>query len=123
MSNIHHVNHVILVGRVLQTWTFENDRGIRLQMRRPVFVPPRSDGPSDLTNVILPEAVSRGQVVREGDELHVEGFLRNAEREVQLASLLKKEDLPAKWQKTRVRQIVTEVIATNWQIIPGRNAH
>ncbi len=120
MSNTHHVNHVVLVGRVLQTWTFENDRGIRLQMRRPVFIPARPEGPSDLANVILPEAIPRGQMVKEGDELHVEGFLRNAERDVLLASLLKKADLPAKWQKTRVKQIVTEVVATNWQIISGR---
>jgi hypothetical protein len=113
----HHVNHVILIGRVLQAWQFENDRCARLQMRRPVFVPARADGPSDLVNVVLPEAVARGQVVKEGDELHVEGFLRNAEREVLLASMLKTEDLPAKWTKTRIKQIVTEVVATNWQII------
>ena len=35
----HHVNHVILVGRVLQTWTYENDRGVRLLMRRATFLP------------------------------------------------------------------------------------
>src|SRR5512138_3479798 len=120
MSITHHINHVILIGRVLQTWTFGNDRGIRLQMRRPVFVPARTDGPSDLANVVLPEAVSRGQVVREGDELHVEGFLRNAEREVLFSSLLRSEELPAKWRKTRVKQIVTEVVATNWQIIANK---
>ena len=118
MPNNHHINHVVLIGRVLQTWTFEDDRGVRLQMRRPVFIPPRTDGPSDLANVVLPEAVARGQVVKEGDELHVEGFLRNAERDVLLSSLLKSTDLPAKWQKTRIKQIVTEVVATNWQIIP-----
>jgi hypothetical protein len=118
MSTTHHVNHVVLVGRVLQTWQFENDRCARLQMHRPVFVPSRADGPSDLVNVVLPEAVARGQMVKEGDELHVEGFLRNADRDVLLSNLLKQEDLPAKWQKTRVKQIVTEVVATNWQIVP-----
>jgi|WetSurMetagenome_2_1015567.scaffolds.fasta_scaffold1249639_1 hypothetical protein len=120
MSNTHHINHVILVGRVLQTWIFENDRGVRLQIRRPVFIPPRSDGPSDLANVILPEAVAHGQVVKEGDELHIEGFLRNAEREVLLSNLLKTSDLPVQWQKSRVRQIVTEVVATSWQIVSNR---
>jgi len=35
----HHVNHVILVGRVLQTWTYENDRCVRLLMRRATFLP------------------------------------------------------------------------------------
>jgi hypothetical protein len=118
MSN-HHVNCVILIGRVLQTWTFENDRGVRLQMRRAAFLPPRSDGPSDLVNVILPEAAARGQVVKEGDELHVEGFIRNADRDVLLSSIVKDAGLPAKWQKTRVKQIVTEVVATNWQIVPN----
>ena len=116
----HHVNHVILIGRVLQTWIFENDRGIRLQMRRPVFIPARPEGPSDLANVILPEAVSRGQVIQEGDELHVEGFLRNSERDVLFSSLLKSEDLPVKWRKTRVKQIVTEVVASNWQTITSK---
>ena len=69
MSN-HHVNHVILVGKVLQTWSFEEDRGVRLQMRRAAFQPPRADGPSDLVIVILPGAIPRGQQVSEGDELH-----------------------------------------------------
>ena len=115
----HHVNHVILVGRVLQTWTYENDRGVRLLMRRATFLPLRSDGPSDLVNVILPEAAARGQVVKEGDELHVEGFIRNADRDVLLSSIVKDVGLPAKWQKTCVKQIVTEVVATNWQIVPN----
>jgi hypothetical protein len=55
----HHVNHGILVGRVLQTWTYENDRGVRLLMRRAAFLPLRSDGSSNLVNVVLPEAVTR----------------------------------------------------------------
>jgi len=70
-------------------------------------------------NVILPEAAARGQVVKEGDELHVEGFIRNADRDVLLSSIVKDAGLPAKWQKTRVKQIVTEVVATNWQIVPN----
>ncbi|MGB8215497.1 MAG: hypothetical protein WCE68_18250 [Anaerolineales bacterium] len=118
MSN-HHVNHVILVGKVLQTWSFEDDRGVRLQMRRAAFQPPRADGPSDLVIVILPGAIPRGQQVSEGDELHIEGFIRNTEREVLLSSLAKGIDIPANLKKTRVKQLVTEVVAINWQIIPG----
>jgi hypothetical protein len=58
---MHHVNHyIILLGRALQTRTFENDRDVRLQMRRAVFHPPRSDDSSDPVNVILLEAVTRG---------------------------------------------------------------
>jgi len=113
----HHVNHVILVGRVLQTWTYENDRGVRLLMRRATFLPLRSDGPSDLVNVILPEAAARGQVVKENDELHITGFIRNADREVTLASIAKGIEIPYELKKTRIRQIVTEVVAVDWQII------
>ena len=113
----HHVNHVILVGRVLQTWTYENDRGVRLLMRRATFLPLRSDGPSDLVNVILPEAAARGQVVKENDELHITGFIRNADREVTLASIARGIELPYELKKTRIRQIVTEVVAVDWQII------
>jgi hypothetical protein len=113
----HHVNHVILVGRVLQTWTYENDRGVRLLMRRATFLPLRSDGPSDLVNVILPEAAARGQVVKENDELHITGFIRNADREVTLASITRGIELPYELKKTRIRQIVTEVVAVDWQII------
>ena len=113
----HHVNHVILVGRVLQTWTYENDRGVRLLMRRATFLPLRSDGPSDLVNVILPEAAARGQVVKENDELHITGFIRNADREVSLASISKGLVLPIDLKKAKIKQIVTEVVAVDWQII------
>ena len=115
---IHHVNHVILIGTILQTWSFANDRGVRLQMRRPAFFPVRSDGPSDLVNVILPEAVTRGQSVKEGDELHITGFVRNADRETSLASIAKDVKLPEELKKVKVKQIVTEVVAVEWQIIP-----
>ena len=115
----HHVNHVILIGTVLQAWSFGNDRGIRLRMRRPAFFPVRSDGPSDLVNVVLPEAVTRGQVVREGDELHVTGFVRNADRETPLASIAKGMKLPDELKKAKVKQIVTEVVAVQWQILPA----
>lgn len=119
MSN-HHVNHVILIGTVLQTWLFGSDRGIRLQMRRPAFFPVRSDGPSDLVNVILPEAVTRGQVVVEGDNLHITGFIRNADRETSLGSIARGIKLPEELKKAKVKQIVTEVVAVEWQIIsPG----
>lgn len=115
----HHVNHVILIGAVLQTWSFGNDRGVRLQMRRPAFFPVRSDGPSDLVNVILPEAVTRGQVVQEGDDLHVMGFVRNADRETPLASIAKGVKLPDELKSVKVKQIVTEVVAHQWQILPA----
>lgn len=112
-----HANHVFLIGSVLQTWSFGNDRGVRLQMRRPAFFPLRSDGPSDLVNVVLPEAVTRGQLVAVGDELHITGFIRNAERETPLAAIAKGIDLPESLKKAKVKQIVTEVVAINWQIV------
>ncbi len=115
-----HANHVFLIGTVLQAWSFGNDRGLRLQMRRPAFFPVRSDGPSDLVNVILPEAVTRGQVVNIGDELHITGFIRNAERETPLAAIARGIDLPEKLKKAKVKQIVTEVVAVNWQIVSSQ---
>ena len=117
----HHVYHVILIGTVLQTWSFANDRGVRLQMRRPAFFPVRSDGPSDLVNVILPEAISRGQSIQTGDVLHVMGFVRNADRETSLVSIAKDVKLPDELKKVKVKQIVTEVVAVEWQIIPAEN--
>ncbi len=115
----HHVNHVILVGTVLQTWSYGNDRAVRLQMRRPAFFPVRSDGPSDLVNVILPEAVTRGQKVEAGDELHITGFVRNADRETSLASIAKGLKLPEELKSMKVKQIVTEVVAVEWQMLPS----
>jgi len=64
-----------------------------------------------------PEAAARGQVVKENDELHITGFIRNADREVTLASMTKGIELPYELKKTRIRQIVTEVVAVDWQII------
>jgi hypothetical protein len=110
-------NHVILIGTVIQTWRYGNDRFVRLQMIRPAFAPIRSDGPSDLVNVVLPEAVSRGQNIAEGDELHVLGFIRNADREVSLLSLAKGITLPDELKTIKVKHIVTEVVATDWQKI------
>lgn len=112
-----HVNHVILIGVVLQTWSYGNDRGVRLQMRRPAFFPVRTDGPSDLVNVIIPEAVTRGQILKEGDELHITGFIRNEDRETSLASIARGIELPANLKDAKIKQIVTEVVAIQWQIL------
>jgi hypothetical protein len=115
----HHVNHVVLIGTVLQTWPLGNDRAVRLQVRRPAFFPLRPDGPSDLVNAVLPEAVTRGQIAQEGDELHIEGFIRNADRETLLSSIAKGAGikLPKDLEGVRVRQIVTEVVAIHWQLV------
>lgn len=110
----HHINHVILIGKVIQTWTYDNNRIARIQMKRSSFLPKRSDGNSDLVNVVLPDAVSKGQVVSVGDELHVIGFIRSEDREVALSSVLK--DVPAILKETKIKQIVTEVWASEWQI-------
>ena len=114
----HHANHVILIGRVIQTWKYGDDLIARLNMRRPAFLPPRDKGPqSDLVSVVLRNAVTRGQVVQNEMELHVVGYIRSEDRETHLASLLKDVDLPKKLQDLKVRQIVTEVVALDWQII------
>ncbi|NCP87789.1 MAG: hypothetical protein CO094_05700 [Anaerolineae bacterium CG_4_9_14_3_um_filter_57_17] len=111
----HHANHVFLIGRVLQSWTFGADRLVRLSIKRPMFLPPRDGGPNDLVTVLLPDAASHGIVIEGGAEIHVSGYVRNAERETTLSSLLKK--CPAGLEKTRVPQIVTEVVALQWQMI------
>jgi hypothetical protein len=111
----HHINHVILIGKVIQTWTYNNNRIIRLQMKRGSFLPKRAEGNSDLVNVVLPDAVSKGQVVSIGDELHVQGHVRSEDREVALSSLMK--EVPAILKDTKIRQIVTEVAALEWEIV------
>lgn len=111
----HHINHVILIGKVIQTWTYDGNRIVRLQMKRGSFLPKRAEGNSDLVNVVLPDAVSKGQVISAGNELHLVGFIRSEDREVLLSSLMK--GIPSEFQETKIRQIVTEVIAIEWQII------
>ncbi len=113
-----HVNHVTLIGKTLKTWTYGNDRVVRLQILRPGFYPPRAGGSHDLVTVVLPEAKSRGMVVEEGDDLHIEGFIRNDDREISLHSLAKINTPELKEMK--VRQIVTEVVAKDWRILQNR---
>lgn len=110
----HHVNHVILIGKVLQTWTYDGNRIARVQMKRSSFQPKRAEGNSDLVNVVLPDAVSKGQVVSVGNELHVQGFIRSEDREVALASLMK--EVPQELRDLKVKQIVTEVVAMEWEM-------
>jgi hypothetical protein len=111
----HHVNHVILIGKVIQTWTYDGNRIARIQMKRSSFQPKRAEGNSDLVNVVLPDAVSKGQVVSVGDELHVTGFIRSEDREVALSSLMK--EVPLELRDLKVKQIVTEVVALEWEIV------
>jgi len=100
----HHVNHVILVGRVLQTWTYENDRG-RAPADAPRDLPAASLGWAFRPGECHPSGgAARGQVVKENDELHITGFIRNADREVTLASITKGIELPYELKKTRIRQ-------------------
>ena len=109
-----HANHVILIGKVIQTWTYNGNRIARLQMKRSAFQPKRAEGNSDLVNVVLPDAVSKGQVVSIGDELHVTGFIRSEDREMALGALM--NDVPAELKEVKIKQIVTEVWAAEWEI-------
>jgi hypothetical protein len=111
----HHGNRVTLIGTVLQTWSYGNDRGVWLQVRLPAFFPVRSDGPSNLANVILPEAVTSSQSILAGNELHITGFIHNADRETSLAAFAKGVKLPYYMKKVRVKQVVTEVLAVEWR--------
>ncbi len=111
----HQINHVTLIGKVIQTWIYNGNRIVRLQMKRNSFLPKRAEGNSDLVNVILPDAVAKGQNVDVGSELHVTGFIRSEDREVSLSSLMK--DIPSELKHIKVRQIMTEVWAMEWEII------
>lgn len=111
----HHVNHVVLVGKVIQTWIYNGNRIARLQMKRSAFLPHRPDGHSDLVNVVLPDALVKGQIVENGQELHVRGFVRSEDRDVSISSVIK-EEIPAAIKDLKIQQIVTEVFATDWQI-------
>lgn len=116
MSN--HVNTVTLTGKVLQHWTYSNNIVVRLQMNRPVFYPKRTDGNmSDLVSVVLPDALLKGQNVQTGQEIHVQGYIHSEERETPLSSMVKDQPLDKTLSSIKVRQIVTEVIALNWQIV------
>jgi len=114
----HHANTVILTGKIIQHWTYDNNVIARVQMARPIFYQRRKDGnSSDLVNVVLPDAVLRGQVVQVNQELHIQGYIHSEERETSLSSMLKGVKLDVQYSKLKVKQIVTEVIAQNWQIV------
>jgi hypothetical protein len=116
MSN-HHANHVFVIGKVIQSWIYDGNRVARVQMKRTTFMPPRNDGHSDLVNVVLPDAIARGMTVENGQEVHVRGFIRSEDRETPLQSIVKDVEFPKKFQDVKVRQIVTEVVALDWQIV------
>ena len=114
-----HANTVTLIGQVLQTWEVANDRHVRLSVRRPAYYPYRTDGPNDLVTVVLPEAVTRNQVIKNGDELLVQGFVRNEDVQVTLASLVRGKDapvLPPELAGHKVKTIITTVVAAQWQL-------
>ena len=113
-----HVNTVTLTGKILQHWTYSDNVIVRLQMIRPSFYPKRTDkNMSDLVSVVLPDAMLKGQSVQSGQEIHIQGFLHSEERETPLSSLLKDKKISNDLAEIKVCQIITEVIATNWQLI------
>jgi hypothetical protein len=112
--NSTHANHVFLIGQVIQTWTYSEDRICRVSMRRASFVP--SGQPSDLVNVVIPGAVKRGITIKKGDTLHVNGFIRNEDRETPLSKLTKTK-LPDALKDLKIKQIVTQVYASDWQLV------
>ena len=109
-----HANHVFLIGQVIQTWTYSDDRICRVVMQRTSFLPP--DQTSDLVNIIIPGAIKRGITIKKGDTLHVSGFIRNEDRET-LLSKLTKTKLPDALKDLKIKQIVTQVYASDWQLV------
>ena len=107
-------NPVFLIGQVIQTWTYSDDRICRVSMQRASFAP--SGQASDLVNVIIPGAEKRGITIKKGDTLHLSGFIRNDDREVPLSKLTKNK-LPDELKDLKIKQIVTQVYASSWQLV------
>ena len=113
-----HVNTVTLIGKILQHWTYSDNIIVRLQMIRPSFYPKRTDkNMTELVSVVLPDAILKGQSVQIGQEVHVQGLIHSEERETSISSLVKDPNLEKKLAAIKVRQIITEVIAINWQLV------
>lgn len=112
-----HVNSVTLTGKALNSWEVGSDRMVRLSVRRPGFYPRREEGPNDLVTVVLPDAVLKGQVIKENAEIHLVGFIKNSDVQVTLASLAKGVELPPDLAQQRVKNILTLVVATQWQLV------
>ena len=112
--NPSHANHVFLIGQVIQTWTYSDDRICRVAMQRTSFQP--AGQASDLVNVIIPGALTRGITIKKGDTLHVDGFIRNEDREIPLSKLTKTK-LPDELKDLKIKQIVTQVYASDWQLV------
>lgn len=112
-----HVNSVTLVGKVLNTWEVGPDRLARLSIRRPGFYPRREEGPNDLVTVVLPDAVLKGQTIKDDTEIHLVGFIKNSDAQVTLGSLAKGVELPPDIAQLRVKNIITLVVATQWQLV------
>ena len=112
--NPTHANHVFLIGQVIQTWTYSDDRICRVAMQRTSFQVPGQV--SDLVNIVIPGAVKRGIVIKKGDTLHVNGFIRNEDRETPLSKLTKTK-LPDELKNLKIKQIVTQVYASSWQLV------
>lgn len=112
-----HVNSVTLLGKVLSAWEVGSDRLVRLSIHRPGFYPRREAGPNDLVTVVLPDAVLKGQVVKENAEIHLVGFIKNEDAQVTLASLARGIELPPDLAQQRVKNIMTLVVATQWQLV------
>ena len=56
-------------------------------------------------NIILLEAVTCGQSAQAGDELHVTGFIRNADRKTPLATIAKGVKVSEELKKMRVADV------------------
>ena len=112
--NSPHANHVFLIGQVIQTWTYSDDRICRVAMQRTSFQAPGQV--SDLVNIVIPGAVKRGIMIKKGDTLHVNGFILNEDRETTLSKLTKMK-LPDELKDLKIKQIVTQVYASDWQLV------
>ena len=108
MTIVQHINTSLLIGEVIQVWSYDDNVICRLQTN--------TDDGNFLVNVILPRGVKMGVKIEVGTVLQVIGVIRNDEVEKSLSRLVK-GSLPEELKERKVMQIYTQVYASSWQVI------
>ena len=108
MTIVQHINTSLLIGEVIQVWSYDDNVICRLQTNT-------LDG-NFLVNVVIPNGVKLGIRLKNGALLQVTGTIRNDEVEKTLDRLVK-FPLPSDLLGKKVMQIYTQVYASSWQVI------
>ena len=103
-----HLNHAVLIGEVLQSWSYDDNLVCRLQTQI-------EDG-NFLVNAVIPKGAKLGIQIEKGTLLQVTGAIRNDEVEKPLVRLIT-EEVPKNLYTATVKLIYTQVYASSWQVI------